>query len=195
MQARPVVGGVFVKLLADPAAWKKWAGRDKAEAGEWAPLPKPPTVKEIVPTSRLKPAAWRYTFEKPADGWQKPDFDAGEWKQGPGGFGTAITPGAVVHTEWKSDDVWIRREIDLPEGAISRLQLLVHHDDDAEVYLNGVLATSLPGYTTDYETTEIRPAAKATLKPGKNVLAVHCHQIKGGQYIDAGLVEVVEADR
>jgi len=26
-QARSVVGGIFVKLLADPAMWKKWAGR------------------------------------------------------------------------------------------------------------------------------------------------------------------------
>ena len=24
-QARPVVGGVFIKMLSDPAAWKKWS--------------------------------------------------------------------------------------------------------------------------------------------------------------------------
>ncbi len=191
-QARSVVGGVFIKLLADPAVWKKWAGRDKTKTGAWAPLPKPPLVKEIVPTSRREPAVWRYTFDKPADGWQKADFDDKEWKEGPGGFGTEFTPGSVVRTEWKTDDIWIRREIDLPKGDFSHLQLLIHHDDDAEVYLNGVPAATLSGYLSDYEPVEIRPAAKAALKPGKNVLAVHCHQIKGGQYIDAGLVEVVE---
>ena len=26
-QARSVVGGVFIKMLADPAMWKKYAGR------------------------------------------------------------------------------------------------------------------------------------------------------------------------
>ena len=26
-QARPVVGGVFIKMLADPSLWKKWSGR------------------------------------------------------------------------------------------------------------------------------------------------------------------------
>ena len=26
-QARSVVGGLFVKMLADPAMWKKWAGK------------------------------------------------------------------------------------------------------------------------------------------------------------------------
>jgi len=41
MHARPVVGGIFIKMLADPAMWKKWSGRDHAKAGGWAPLPSP----------------------------------------------------------------------------------------------------------------------------------------------------------
>jgi hypothetical protein len=40
-QARPVVGGVFARMLYDEAVWKKWAGRDKARPGAWAPLPAP----------------------------------------------------------------------------------------------------------------------------------------------------------
>jgi hypothetical protein len=38
-QARPVVGGVFLRLLYDGATWKKWASREKTHAGNWAPLP------------------------------------------------------------------------------------------------------------------------------------------------------------
>ena len=41
-QARPVVGGVFIRMLYDRDAWKKWAGRDKTACANWAPLPVPP---------------------------------------------------------------------------------------------------------------------------------------------------------
>ena len=39
LQARSVVGGVFLRLLYEPAVWKKWAGREKTKAAGWAGLP------------------------------------------------------------------------------------------------------------------------------------------------------------
>ena len=68
--------------------------------------------------------------------------------------------------------------------------LVLHHDEDVEIYLNGVLATKASGYLTDYEELPISDEAKATLKPGKNTIAVHCKQTTGGQYIDVGIVEM-----
>jgi len=38
-QARSVVGGVFLRLLYEPAVWKKWAGREKTKAAGWSALP------------------------------------------------------------------------------------------------------------------------------------------------------------
>ncbi|HEX5269413.1 MAG TPA: DUF4965 domain-containing protein [Gemmataceae bacterium] len=190
--ARPVVGGLLLRALYDPAVWKKYASRDRAGAVKWAPLPPPPKVTTVIPAADTEPAVWRYTTTKPAADWQKPGFDDSAWKSGKSGFGTAGTPGAVIGTTWDTDDVWLRREIDLPDRKYGELQLWLHHDEDAEVYINGVLALKVPGYVTAYERLPMAKAAREALKPGKNTIAVHCHQTKGGQYIDVGIVDVSE---
>jgi hypothetical protein len=192
MHARPVIGGVFIKMLSDGAVWKKWSSRDKTRASHWAPIPPPPKIETVVPTSEKEGITWRYTTSTPPAGWPDRGFDATPWQEGPAGFGTRGTPGAMVRTVWKTDDIWARRDFELSAAPTPALHLMVHHDDDAEVYLNGVLAAKLPGYVTGYEPVSISPAAMATLKPGTNTLAVHCHQIRGGQYIDVGLVNVIE---
>ena len=66
--------------------------------------------------------------------------------------------------------------------------LRVHHDEDAEVYVNGVLAARVSGFTTEYVEVPLTAAGRKALKAGQNVIAIHCHQTGGGQYIDAGLV-------
>jgi len=146
-------------------------------------------ARELVPTARLEPVSWRYTETEPPTAWQTTDFDATAWKEGPGGFGTRGTPGAVVRTTWKSEDIWMRRSFDLANPLPTGLSLSVHHDEEAEIYLNGVLAAKLGGFTGDYDEIEISEQARASLKPGRNVLAVHCHQNRGGQYIDAGILQ------
>lgn len=89
-----MIGGVFIKMLENPAIWRKWASRDQAKAGGWAPAPVPPAITAMVPTSEQRPALWRYSFARPAADWASPGFDDSGWKQGPGGFGTSGTPGA-----------------------------------------------------------------------------------------------------
>jgi len=152
----------------------------------------PPIVKTIVPTSEKDGLEWRYTMEKPADGWEQPGFDDSSWQKGPGGFGTKDTPGTAVRTEWKGPDIWIRRTFELPDKKSGRTHLSVHHDEDAEVYINGRLASKLEGYTISYVQIELDEKALQALKVGSNCIAVHCRQTSGGQYIDVGLVEVIE---
>lgn len=196
MHARPVVGGLFIKLLADRPLWKKWASRDREKVGNWAPLPQPPQITEVVATARQKPITWSYTTVRPGDGWTEASFDCSQWKQGPAGFGTDGTPGAVVRTTWNSSDIWLRRDLTVPDGNFANLHFYAYHDEDVEIYVNGVLAASDSGFTTSYIPLEIRPAAMALLKPGARVtLAVHCHQTAGGQNVDVGLANVVEAEQ
>lgn len=149
----------------------------------WRPAPQ---VSTVLPTAETTAATWRYTTDKPADGWFQPDFDAAGWKTGPAGFGEPSTPGAHVQTVWKSPDIWLRRTFDVAQLPAGELRLRMHHDEDAEVYLNGVLIKQVTGYTTDYAALRLAPEAQRALRAGPNTLAVHCHQTGGGQYIDVG---------
>ncbi len=194
MHARPVIGGVFIKMLTDHAIWEKWASKDKTKVGDWAPLPEPPKVTVVVPTSQQTSAIWHYTTKKPADDWTKSDFDTSGWSEGPGTFGTHGTPGSVVRTVWNTDDIWLRREITMPAGNYPNLQFYVDHDEDVEIYVNGVLAATEGGFNGSYDTIGIRATALSLLQPDAKVtLAVHCHQTAGGQNIDVGLVNVEES--
>ena len=152
-------------------------------------------VKVLLPTSQTEAQTWRHTLDAPPEGWTKSDFDDSAWKEAPGGFGTEMTPGAVVRTKWDTHEIWIRRHFTLAAGDHSHASLMLHHDDDAEVYLNGILAAKEPAYVGEYQEFPISDEAKQSLKPGDNVIAIHCHQNRGGQYIDAGIVEVSEVKR
>lgn len=146
-----------------------------------------PDLVTIAPTSEEEPATWRFTLEAPPEDWQAPGFDDSSWQQGPGGFGTERTPGAVVGTEWSTGQIWLRRTFRAPDPP-DRLALRIHHDEDAEVYLNGQRIASFEGYTTDYIIRPLGEAAAAALREGENVLAIHCRQTRGGQFIDCGLL-------
>ena len=201
MHARPVIGGVFIKMLTDRAIWHKWAKAGDVKVGPWAPLPETPRILEqvdIVPTSQKTGSVWRYTTRKPAGDWTEPEFDAMSWMEGPGSFGTDGTPGAVVRTRWDNDDIWLRRQVTLPATMPDKkhgaLRFMVDHDEDVEIYVNGVLGSEEAGFTTGYVMLEISPGALALLQPNATItLAVHCHQTAGGQNIDVGLANVVES--
>lgn len=115
------------------------------------------------------------------------NFDDSSWKSGKGGFGAGYVPGGIITTEWSGSDIYLRKTFTLnltSDAEVEYLTARIHHDEDAEVYLNGVLAFTVKGYTTAYETLELSDAAKAAInRTGENTIAIHCHQTTGGQYI------------
>jgi hypothetical protein len=155
-----------------------------ANRSGWAGLPK----KIILADALFGRENWKYTTDQPADNWFQPKFDDAAWKDGVGGFGTTGTPGIFLNTTWSSADIWLRRNFTLGAEDLTGLKLHLFHDEDVEVYLNGVQATRLPGFITDYAEFDIASVALTALHPGENAIAVHCHQTTGGQGIDAGLV-------
>ncbi len=153
-----------------------------------------PRIEPVLAASQIDGATWRHTFAAPDDGWEAPGFDDSSWIAAPAGFGSRGTPGAIVRTGWTTPDIWLRRGFELSAAPAGDLALLIHHDEDAEVWLNGVLAAKVTGYTTDYTIVPVRSDAAGALKPGPNTIAVHCRQTRGGQYIDVGIVRMIERE-
>ena len=151
-----------------------------------------PTLKVLVPTAETSPQTWTYTVKAPGSGWINPEFDDSAWSKGESGFGTKSTPGARIHTEWKTNDIWLRRTFELDSNPPHSPHLLIHHDEDAEIYVNGKLVARLDGFTSSYGLIPLWQNAVSAFRPGRNMLAVHCHQTAGGQYIDVGLVDFIE---
>ncbi|MEW4565584.1 sugar-binding domain-containing protein [Bremerella sp. JC770] len=130
---------------------------------------------------------WKYTFVPPTDGWKVADFDDSQWQEGYGGFGTRGTPNSRVATVWDTDHIWLRRTYQLEELP-TKPALLIHHDEDTEVYLNGVQVGKFARWSTDYLVYPLTDEGRKALKTGNNTLAVHTRQDTGGQYIDVHLI-------
>jgi hypothetical protein len=147
-----------------------------------------PKIITLVPTAEKVPVAWRYVLERPPDNWFRPDFDDRAWQEGAAPFGTHEPEiGRKPNTAWTQADIWLRRTFDMPARQCTGLALTLHHDEDAQVYINGILAAQVSGYNASYETVDISAEAQAALRPRRNTLAVHCHQTGGGQYVDLGI--------
>ncbi|MVN77524.1 DUF4965 domain-containing protein [Hymenobacter sp. HMF4947] len=149
-----------------------------------------PQYRALIPTVREQPYRARYTFKQPAAGWEKASFAAASsWQEGAAPFSDNPSDHG---TTWTGGDVWVRRTVRLPTlGPTGELRLLMEHDDDAEVYLNGVLLTKQPGFNSKYDFFDVPPAARQALHTGDNVLALHANSPQGGEYLDAGLYETL----
>lgn len=142
----------------------------------------------LLPTAREGAVMWNYTTNAPPPNWADPDFTPTGWFAGTNGFGNRESPGSIVNSTWNSADIWLRREFTLDPHAQAPDGFLIYHDEDVEVYINGALAVKDAGYLVRYKWFELAAEARRALRPGSNVVAVHCHQTSGGQYIDVGLV-------
>ena len=174
---------------------KHWTGKDHALIGLLRVDGKPYNFMgkpeydavSILATGEEKQYAARYTYEKPASDWMQPVFSDDTWNSGNAPFGTKdIKPS----TEWNTKEIWVRRYFDLKDINIEQLVLLLRHDDDVEVYINGTKAYSCsPCWIPDYREYNMSDEIKKKLVKGKNVLALHCINPRGNAALDAGLAK------
>jgi len=146
-------------------------------------------LKPILPSVRDEKWVGKYTFDKPkGETWNLVDFDDHSWKNGTSAFGTPNEP--YLSTPWETKDIWVRRVFDLNEDLANKTVYLHYsHDDDFELFINGIKVIET-GYSWKYNVLEeLPPEVKATLKKGRNIIAVHGHNRTGGAYVDFGLYE------
>ncbi len=144
-------------------------------------------LKSVLPTAALEKWAAAYTEKKPTGKWFEPDFNDASWEQGKAAFGTPYMH--CLSTEWTSPDIWVRRTFDLQQDLADETVILDYsHDDIFELYINGIEVVKTDYCWNNNVLKELPEEVKATLKPGKNVIAAHCHNRTGGGYVDFGLL-------
>jgi hypothetical protein len=134
----------------------------------------------VLPASDEKAYTVKYTTDAPAAGWEKAGFADAGWKSGTAPFGDG-----QATTQWKTKDLWTRRTFDLTTTDFNNLKLKIMHDDDTEVYLNGVKIYSCACFNGKFIDV---PVDNKVLRKGQNILAIHVKNNVGGQWLDAGLI-------
>lgn len=147
----------------------------------------------IISTSGTHKYKWRYTFDADVPRhWMETGFNDSAWKEGLGAFGNNLGSSQhLVGTVWNTNNIVMRRWFkigDLTPEAINAMRFVIFHDEDIEIYINGVWAASQGGYTGGYVPLDISDQAKAAIRPGEwNLIALRGKQSSGGQVMDLGI--------
>jgi len=140
----------------------------------------------LLASSDEKEYEVKYTFDAPAPAseWSVLKYDDSKWKQGTAPFGD----NEYSKTKWNTDNIYLRRTFSLNKLSTKKKYLKLQHDDNVKVYLNGSLIYDKEGWVEEYIYI---PIENNLLKEGANILAIHCKNTAGGQYLDAGIVEEI----
>lgn len=150
-----------------------------------------PKWKVLVGSARDKDAQpWRMTETRPPTSWNQVSFNEVGWKTAAGAFGKKDGFEKDVKTPWTTSDIWLRQEFTVDSVDFKRAMLALHYDNTTNIYLNRVLiwGSNQGAWNDGYAPFDVTERVRLALKPGRNVLAVHCHQETGGQFIDLALL-------
>ena len=157
----------------------------------------------IVPPSTSGAVEWRFRGAEPGEDWFRPDFDDSLWERGLALFGRiapkkppkegeeelVYTP-PPVRTPWDSERLWLRRVFEVPGEGFEDFRLRIEFRGSFDVWINGVHAASSGEEAAGPLDLKVAPAAAATIRPGRNLIAVAARRTAAGdgdQYIDVAL--------
>lgn len=153
--------------------------------------------KDILPNALVQPQEWKYTTTMPYPGWYRASFNDSNWNTGIGGFGRGDVGKGIINTPWTNAEIYLRKKFyvgQLSDYELDNLFLNICYDDDATIYINGIMAMSIEGHSTMYVRKELNESIKESIiLNGENIIAIKCIDKGGVQYIDAGLQTYTES--
>lgn len=151
-------------------------------------------LKPVLRTSESEAWEAAYVIEKPVGEWFTRNYDDNKWKTGKAAFGKRESYNNI-NTAWESEDVWVRREFILEDSLAGRKVFLEYsHDDDIEIYINGIKVIQINDRCQDNALTELSENVVASLNIGKNIIAAYCRNKVGDAYLDFGLSEEMQEE-
>lgn len=131
---------------------------------------------------------WRYTTDKPGENWYRDDFDDAAWKVGKSAFGQKGGSDQYIQTPWNTADIYLRQTFTCDTVDFDAAALIIHYDDNTEVYVNGTKIWSHKDWNDRYEYFDVTGPLRDSMQAGENTIAVYCHQNWGGQFIDLAIL-------
>jgi hypothetical protein len=141
----------------------------------------------LSPSSEQRPWEGKYTTAKPAGDWTAASFNDAKWKTGKGAFGAiASHHEPTAKTEWPTEQIWVRRAVDIPPYDGKNVYLEYANDDDAVFYINGA-EVAAAGCCNKDKLVKLPDEIVQSLRPGKNLIAAYCNNTGGNGLLDFGL--------
>lgn len=145
----------------------------------------------ISPKRTYPRPKWTYTTLKPGPEWMRAARELPKSKIGEGAFGDpAIGRSGFftdVGTPWTVGEIWLRSSFTIKSQITAKPELYLRTDGPTEIFVNAQLAAKYEKPLNDYVTVPF--AASASLRAGRNVIAVHATSQPGtASYIDVGIV-------
>lgn len=162
-------------------------GRDRVWEGLCFFKDDPKNTASTLDALSAPASLWKAIAYTPPSTWQSLEM--------PMGSPSYMAP---YRTTWEGEynSYWIRREFTLDEvNEATSYYLEVYHDDHYEIYLNARQIHKADDWTEANGDPITKRVTNATLKVGKNVIAVRIQQNTGGAYFDCGLYGIFDPEK